>query len=597
MPRRRFFVLALGACLVVSFFPTRALAQRSWRLANFEAALEVQPDGSLTVTETLQPSFVGSYNGIFRTIPVDYRTPEGFNYKLFVDLLGVTDEAGKELRCETSRQGHYIKYKIWIPGASDTTKTVLLRYRVENAIRYFDEHDELYWNATGTEWPVPIDQASAVIKLPSAAAGPRLRATAYTGPYGSTASDADVEVSGSQVSIRARHGLKYREGLTVVAGWDKGVVTEPGAMTLTWRFLRANWMLALPLLVFVVMFWLWYKRGRDPRLSEPVMVLYEPPEKLTPGEVGTLVDNTPDMRDITATLVDLAVRGYIRIEEGEEEGLIRKTRDYTFRLLKPDSEWGDLKEHERNLLQGMFTRLGRPGTVVSLLGPARAVVSLSSLENEFYQNLPGIRESLFKQLIASRYYRRNPQKVRNHYVGLGVAVMAVAGIGLTLWADWTGISLLTAILSGISSGLVVIIFAFVMPARTILGTRVRNQILGFEEFMNRAEKDHVARLVNSPEMFDKYLPYAMALGVESKWARAFENIYKHPPEWYQGYYGGTFRPAFLVHNLSAMSARAGSTLTSKPRSEGSGFGSSGSSGFGGGGFSGGGFGGGGGGAF
>jgi len=587
MLRRWLFAFTLGICLAVISLPARAQSARSWRLPSFHTTLEVSPDGSLTVTETLQPRFSGSFNGIFRTIPVDYRTPEGFNYKLFIDLVRVTDENGKDLQCEISREGHYIKYKIWIPGAQDTTKTVLLTYRVENAIRYFDEHDELYWNATGTEWPVPIDQASVVIKLPAAAAGPGLRATAYTGAYGSTASDADVKITGAEALISTTRSLDYREGLTVVVGWDKGVVAKPGAAALTWRFLRANWMFGVPIVVFIFMFWLWYKRGKDPSASEPVMVLYEPPEKLTPGEVGTLVDNTPDMRDITATLVDLAVRGYLRIEEGEEKGLIWKTRDYTFRLLKPDSEWDELKEHERELLRGMFTNPSHPGATVYLL----------ALENEFYRKLPEIREALFKQLISGRYYTHNPQKVRNLYLGLGVAVAVVAVALLAPWAAHSGTSMLTAILSGISSGLIVIIFAFVMPARTILGARVRSQILGFEEFMNRAEKDHFARLVNSPEMFDKYLPYAMALGVEGKWARAFENIYKQPPDWYRGYYDGTFRPSLLMHNLNAMSSRTASTFVSTPRSEGSGFGSSGSSGFGGGGFSGGGFGGGGGGAF
>jgi uncharacterized membrane protein len=587
MLRRWLFAFTLGICLAVISLPARAQGERLWRLESFNAALEVHPDGSLTVTETLQPRFSGSFNGIFRTIPVDYRTPEGFNYKLFVELLSVTDDVGNDLRCETSREGHYIKYKIWIPGAQDTTKTVLLTYRVENAIRYFDEHDELYWNATGTEWPVPIDQASVVIKLPAAAAGPGLRATAYTGAFGSTASDADVKITGAEALISATRRLDYREGLTVVVGWNKGVVAKPGAAALTWRFLRANWMFGVPIVVFIFMFWLWYKRGKDPRLSEPIVVLYEPPEKLTPGEVGTLVDNTPDMRDITATLVDLAVRGYLRIEEGEEGGLIWKTREYVFRLLKPDSEWDRLKEHEREVLRGMFTNPSHPGATVYLL----------ALENEFYRKLPEIREALFDQLISNRYYTHNPQKVRNLYLGLGIGMTVVVGVLLVFWAGQSGTSTLTAVLASAASGLIMIGFALVMPARTILGARVRNQIFGFEEFMNRAEKDHFARLVNSPEMFDKYLPYAMALGVDGKWARAFENIYKQPPDWYKGRYDGTFRPSLLMNNLNAMSSRTASTFTSTPRSEGSGFLSSGGSGFGGGGFSGGGFGGGGGGAF
>jgi uncharacterized membrane protein YgcG len=293
------------------------------------------------------------------------------------------------------------------------------------------------------------------------------------------------------------------------------------------------------------------------------------------------------MRDITATLVDLAVRGYLRIEEGEEGGLIWKTREYVFRLLKPDSEWDRLKEHEREVLRGMFTNPSHPGATVYLL----------ALENEFYRKLPEIREALFDQLISNRYYTHNPQKVRNLYLGLGIGMTVVVGVLLVFWAGQSGTSTLTAVLASAASGLIMIGFALVMPARTILGARVRNQIFGFEEFMNRAEKDHFARLVNSPEMFDKYLPYAMALGVDGKWARAFENIYKQPPDWYKGRYDGTFRPSLLMNNLNAMSSRTASTFTSTPRSEGSGFLSSGGSGFGGGGFSGGGLGGGGGGAF
>lgn len=588
MLRRRLLTLALAASLVLIFSSVRAQGQRSWRLENFETTLEVQQDGSLVVTERLQPRFVGSFNGVFRTIPVDYRTPQGFDYKLFVHLDAVTDESGNKLRCQTSREGHYVKYKIWIPGAQDTVKTVVLRYSVENAIRYFDDHDELYWNATGTEWPVPIDQASALIKLPQGAAGPNLRAAAYTGPYGATASEADIEVTGSHVSVRTRHGLNFREGLTVVAGWDKGVVAQAGAITLAWRFLRANWMLGLPLVVFAFMFWLWSTRGKDPRLQESVMVLYEPPEKLTPAELGTLVDNKPDLRDVTATLVDLAVRGYLRIEDKESKLLFWKSHDYTFRLLKGSSEWGELKEHERELLQAVFTNATASGTSVDL----------SDLENEFYRKLPEIREALFKELIARRYYTKSPQSVKNTYILLGVLALLGAPIGLGFLAAWMGSSVLTAVIAGGLCGLIVLLFGLAMPARTVHGARIRNQVLGFEEFLSRAEKDHLARLVNSPQMFDKYLPYAMALGVEKKWARAFEDIYKQPPDWYRGDYSAGFRPSLLLANLNAMSTRAAQTFVSTPRSssEGSGFSSSGSSGFSGG-SSGGGFGGGGGGAF
>ena len=312
------------------------------------------------------------------------------------------------------------------------------------------------------------------------------------------------------------------------------------------------------------------------------MVCYEPPEQLTPGELGTLVDNKPDLRDITATLVDLAVRGYVRIEEQEHKVLLWTKHDYLFRLLKPPAQWDELKEHERELLLGLFHTSDTAG----------ADVKLSELQNHFYAYLPGIRGAIFKELIKKGFYARNPENVKSLYVALGVGVLAVSMVGLLILASRTGASSLTAILAAASTGLIIILFGLIMPARTLRGAQTRIALLGFEEFLSRAEKDHIDRLQGHPELFDKYLPYAMALGVERKWTHAFENIYLQPPNWYQGTYASGFRPVLLLNSLNAFNHQAFSTMVSSPRSS-----SSGSSGFGGGGFSGGGFGGGGGGAF
>lgn len=263
-----------------------ALEQRSWTIENFEVLLEVDPDGTLRVTETIQPRFVGSFNGIFRTIPIDYDAPGGFNYKLFLTLESIHNEHGRSLRYESSRERGYRKFKIWIPGAQDTTKTVILTYRVENGLRYFDDHDELYWNATGTEWPVPIARASARVRLPLLGGAGGLRAVAYTGPWGSTRSDADVAVRENEVLFTTRAALNFREGLTVVVGWPKGVVAEPSVFQRASQFLRSNAFLALPLVVFGGMFLLWYTRGRDPVLNRSIAPLYGPPRGAEPGRAG-----------------------------------------------------------------------------------------------------------------------------------------------------------------------------------------------------------------------------------------------------------------------------------------------------------------------
>src|SRR4026208_237955 len=147
------------------------------------------------VDETIVPRFTGAWNGIYRTIPVEYRTPQGLNYTLRLQIESITDNAGQPLKYESSRERQYRKLKIYVPGAADSTRIVKLRYRVSNALRFFDEHDELYWNVSGDEWDVPIESASAQVHPPEGATG--IRATAFRGAYGSTEqSSVSIEPAG-----------------------------------------------------------------------------------------------------------------------------------------------------------------------------------------------------------------------------------------------------------------------------------------------------------------------------------------------------------------------------------------------------------------
>ena len=551
-----------------------AAAQRTLVIQSFDATIEVSADGSILVEEVIVPRFTGSWNGIYRTIPVQYRTPQGLNYTLRLDVEGATGEEGRELRIESSRERHYRKLRIWVPDASDTTKTVKLRYRVANALRFFEEHDELYWNVTGDEWDVPIEAASAHVTLPGEVTG--VRATAFRGAYGST-EQAAVSIEPSGVRVDATGGLAFREGLTVVVGWNPGVVHRPTATERTVSTLYSNLPLAIPPLIFVGMLWLWRAKGRDPELA-PIATQYEPPSHLTPAELGTLADGKPDMRDITATIVDLAVRGYLHITEVKDEHLfgLLSSRDYTFTLKQPRSSWGTLKTHERDLLGSIF-------------GSSESV-TLSDLKNKFYKHLPGLKNSLYGMLVKDGFYTGRPDRVRALYIiaAIVVGVLLVVLSGTVMAA--LGMQPAAGIVAGILSGLIMLIFGWFMPSRTVRGTRELEKVLGFQEFLSRVEADRIERTVKTPEMFEKYLPFAMALGVEDNWAKAFEGIYTQPPQWYTGPAGvHTFRPSTFTSNLGAMSSQAASVMASAPRS-------SGGSGFSGG-SSGGGFGGGGGGGF
>jgi len=363
-------------------------------------------------------------------------------------------------------------------------------------------------------------------------------------------------------------------------------VHELSSIELAGRFVGSNWPLVLPVFAFFGMFWLWWNRGRDPRLR-PIAAQYQPPDEMTPSEVGTLIDNSVDMKDITAAIVDLAVRGFITIEEKDQShmlGLIHN-KEYAFHLKKPASEWGQLKQHEQQLLGGIFTG----GTALG------ETVTLSELHNQFYKYIPAIKNNVFSSLVSKGYYRRRPDSVRSGYIAGGVVVGFLSIWGGVPLANMLGMAPLPFILAGILTAAVICIFGWFMPARTISGTRALEGVLGFEDFLAHVESDRFNRMVKTPEMFEKFLPFAMALGVEKNWSKAFQNIYTQPPTWYQGGgYGPNFYPYLFVNNLNTMSTQASSVMVSAPRSSGgSGFGGGG----GGGGFSGGGFGGGGGGGF
>lgn len=571
--------LRAAAVLLLALALAPRAAARELKIQNFESTVIVNPDGTLDVSETISANFTGEWHGIYRTIPIEYSNGQGLNYTLFLTNVIATDEDGSRLKLEISRQGPNEQFKIYIPDAINTSRKVVLHYHVLDGLRFFPDHDELYWNVTGSSWDVPLQAASAEIDLPNGATG--IRTLAYTGAYGSNSQDANIEVNATSISIRSRHALRFHEGLTAVIGWDKGLVREPTTLDWILLYLRSNGILILPLLAFAIMFYLWWTKGRDPR-RQPISVQYEPPDKLTPGEVGTLVDNSAAMRDITATIVDLAVKGYLLIEQVEQSqmlGLLHH-KEYIFHLKKPPAEWATARPHELEMLNALFESGGRD------------TVKLSELQNHFYVHLPRIRDCIFDALVTDGYYLHRPDTVRASYIVGGVVVGIVLAVLGAMWANNHGVAPLSAIAAGIASAIIICAFGWFMPARTETGARALEKVLGFEDFLGRVEGDRIDRIVKTPELFEKFLPYAMALQVEKKWVQAFSNIAMQPPSWYQGPYGGGFYPYLLVNDLNVMSHTAGSALASAPRS------SSGSSGFGGGGgFSGGGFGGGGGGGF
>src|SRR5690606_6091938 len=348
-----------------------------------------------------------------------------------------------------------------------------------------------------------------------------------------------------------------------------------------------------------------------------------------------------EVHDIISTLVDLAVRGYILIEERDQKRLLglATKKEYTFHLIRPEPAWADLRPHERLFLAGMFEAKRGAAAVAVPAGQVREFMAaarearqaakregrrfdrrvfqeewlaarsggtagdahparpssgdLSALTNRFYRHLGPIRNAIYGRLIDLGFYRCRPDLARTQYLLLAFALVVV-GLPLLLPAFATGDGFADTwpLVAGVAGSAVIIAgFGLFMPARTEAGARAREAALGFREFLTRVESDRYRRMITGPEMFEKYLPYAMTFRVEGRWARAFEGMLASPPDWYRGSgSAATFNATSFTRSLSAMSTAAGRAMTSTPSSSGR----SGRSGSGGGGFSGGGSGGGGG---
>jgi uncharacterized membrane protein YgcG len=574
----RFWLIALSLCLSAPF-----ATAKDWRITDFNDKIAIEANGSTSVQERITLEFHGQWQGIHRTIPIDYPGPNGTNYTLFLEVRSVTDGSGNKLKYASSTAHGFRDLKIFLPDAVDATRTVEIDYTVRDAIRYFDEHDEFYWNVTWNDWPVPIDHASATVSLPSSSAG-SLRAQAFTGVYGSAEQGAIAQVNGSEVAFETNSPLPMRGGMTIDIFIPKGIVTQPGALTRWLWFLGSNPVVFVPFLTLAVMFTLWWYKGRDPDPGISVAPMYAPPPGMTPAETGTLLEDKIHPRDITATIVDLAVRGYLKIEEVSETTLgIFHHKDYLFHLLKARGQWQGLVPHEQVMLENIFGQEDQ--------------TRLSALKNRFYVALPAVKQDIMAALKNKSMYSVDPDSANSYSIG-AAAIIAALLIGLQVTGAKDLLSSIPlAIVCGIISAIIWWLFAREMTAKTAKGVQTRIAVLGFQEFMNRVDADRLKRM--PPDTFEKYLAYAMALGVEHHWAQAFAGLITSAPSWYVasgGYPPGLgFNPILFSSSMHSMATDMSQVFVSAPRASSSGSGFDG--GGGGGGFSGGGFGGGGGSAF
>ena len=578
--------IATAALATIFAAPGRASAQiNAERITSYNAGIVIQRNGSILVTEQITYDFgADQRHGIFRVIPARFKYNGRYDRIYPINVWSVrSDTPNPEYSVDSS--GTSINIKI---GNPDQTVTGVHRYQITYLVRgslnAFADHDELYWNAVGTQWDVPIDRARIRVSAPVAVS----RAACFAGPLGSAYACERAVITNGAASF-SQHWLGPHEGLTVVVAIPTGVVAAPGPILRErWTLQRAFALTPVSagasgglLAVLAVLMALVLVRGRDRRYSrsaarvvagtpvqadeavplpghdEPAMES-APPVDVRPGQAGTLLDGVANPRDVTGTIVDLAVRGYLRIEDAPPEeappgedaqddappdkALADEATRFEAQLDETERDWrlvrlnkkGGLLDYEQILLDGLFkyasTASGAASTLLSELGPA------------FTGPLKRAQDALYTDVFKRGWFTARPDRVRRRWRIIG-GVLLVAGVAATVAAaafSQFGLIPIPVALAW----LVLIVCARWMPVRTAKGTGLARRLLGFRRYITAATAAQ-APFAGQPELLYDYLPYAIVFGCTNEWAAVTAAVKDadQAPSWYHS--AGPYRPSAL----------------------------------------------------
>ncbi len=590
--------LSVLAVFLSVFIPRALAADYGERIDSFVSNIAIHSDGLAVVTEKLNYNS-GSItrHGIIRDIPFGSHNGPDLNLR----VIGVTSDFGLKENYLTYLSGDNLEIKIGDPNITfNGPRSYQIVYEVRNAIRPFTDHDEFYWNVTGNDWDFPINSASAVISLPPELSGQNIKINCFTGVQGSSDKNCTTKNQGNIASVVASNVLDAGEGLTAAVSFPTGYISTNAIASNSgdysgisvsagqgWLFFIG--IFALFGIIFVVAIIkqivpaLFYKKPKPvvpwALRGKPVVVEYTPPANLPPIEVGTILDRKVDLTDISSVIVDLAVKGYLKIK------YINKEIPF----------WPDKKDYQLVKLKD-GADLVHPAyqIIFDYLFSGRDEVTLSDLKNSSsYQSakLKDLIKDTQDHLHDEGYLPMTSQSLNAIRVGMSIAIFFLLQLSLSFIAG--PIFPLVIIIAVGSIGTVNRYFSSKL---TPMGLDVLYKILGFRDFLRLTETDRL-KLLNAPKLepqiFEKFLPYAMVLGVENEWAKQFEGIYQGSPIWYEDTvnHNLAFNALILNNSLNSFGSSFNKSFSVPANKYGSGFGGGG---FGGGGFSGGGSGGGGG---
>jgi uncharacterized membrane protein YgcG len=635
-------LLTVFLVLLAALFTSPVRAQnKTLRWHTWDADIQINTDGTFHVREVYQIEFLGGpFTFGYRDIPID-QFEELKDFAVREDAVEY-----REARSEAPNTFYWTRdsenYRInwFFPSTTDQTRTFTVEYTVVGGIIISEDvGDRFFWKAVGPDHDFPIESSTVTVRMPQ---GHAFDTTIEPFTYGVEATCA-FEAEATRATCHSDYlpagqyfeiGLRFPHGIIPAEepSWQASYEREQ-----SWNDVgRPAWNVglgALAILILIgglgIVYLMWLFSGRDPDIGPVPSYLTEPPSDLPPGVAGTLVDEKADLQDIIATVVDLARRGVLEMEEHENKVFgITASRTFTFR--KSANSDSPLRDYERLLITEMFGM--------------REEIDLDDLNQKFYTAVPRLQKELYDETVKAGLFPLSPKAVRGRYLGMGiVGLVLAAGIGFCAGAAVPGFlagpvdTILCPFMAMGTAAVAMMIASGSMPVKTRAGAEESAKWRAFKTYLSNTER--FADLQQVTEQFDRFLPYAIAFGLERTWINKFARVPGTPtPGWYipvggRPYYGGmhtagdggaalgkdvsrggrdlsgeAVRPAPSLDSMSdrmsgglnAMSAglmtmlnSTASTFTSVPASSSSG----GGGGFSGGGFSGGGGGGGGGAGF
>ncbi len=555
------------------------------QIYNYDISIDLQADGSMLVTEKIDIEIAGKNikRGIYRDFPVNYKDNRGIKYKVAFDVLEATLD-GVPVNRSLQEKGRYMRLYLGSKNklAPIGRHTYTIKYRTNHQLGFFPEQDQLYWSAIGPDWRFPIAKATVKVNFPQAIAAEKILTEFYTGKYGSQGQAARSGSASGSAWFETTAALAPREGFTIVASFPKGIFIEPTKAEKLGRLLQDNSAILAAVIGFIAllvfMYWAWNKVGRDPPAGT-IFPRFEAPSGLSPAAVRYVQKMRFDDKAMSAAIISLAVKGYLRINNPKKK---------KYSLIKDTPTPGAVK-----------LSLGEKAALAGLFAEQEEI----ELDNKQHAILAKAKSALAQAL--KQEYKDKLFKTNRGFILPAVGIFTLTFVLMVVLGPPPIFMFILFPIAGIIS---LISFAWLLQAPTFSGRLVLDEIEGLKMYLQTAEADRLSRMRSpelTPEVFESFLPYAFALGVENQWSAMFKNVLsqalidpsaqnnKYQPGWYNGYLGANLlgQQNFLDNISSNLGSQLSSAVTYSSMPPGS------SSGSGGGGFSGGGGGGGGGGGW